>query len=72
MLPEHDRPEQRPGSRRVHRTDWMALLSGMLFIAIGIVFISRPAVQPLVMLTVLVSGLGVAGMVAILAKVTRS
>ncbi|WP_326635755.1 hypothetical protein OG884_22205 [Streptosporangium sp. NBC_01755] len=67
MLPDHDRPEP----RSVHRTDWMALLSGMLFIAAGIVFIIRPSVQPLGMLTVLVGGLGLAGLVAILAKVIR-
>ncbi|MFI6506678.1 hypothetical protein ACIBCT_03665 [Streptosporangium sp. NPDC050855] len=71
----HD-PE-RPGSRelherrRVHRTDWMALLSGMLFVSAGVVFVSRPSVEPLIMLTILVGGLGLAGLVAILARVIR-
>lgn len=67
MRPEVDRTER----RLAHRTDWMALLSGMVFIAAGIVFISEPSVQPLVMLTLLVSGLGFAGLVAILARVIR-
>ncbi|MEU8378914.1 hypothetical protein [Streptosporangium sp. NPDC048865] len=67
MRPDVDRTER----RRVHRTDWMALLSGMVFIAAGIVFISEPSVPPLVMLMILVSGLGFAGLVSILAKVIR-
>lgn len=67
MRPDVDRPNQ----RRTHRTDWMALLSGMVFIAAGIVFISEPSVPPLVMFTILVSGLGTAGLVAILAKAIR-
>ncbi|MFF3445347.1 hypothetical protein [Streptosporangium sp. NPDC002721] len=57
--------------RRAHRTDWMALLSGIVFIATGIVFISEPSAPPLVMFMILVSGLGFAGLVAILAKVIR-
>ncbi|WP_440073328.1 hypothetical protein [Streptosporangium sp. OZ121] len=68
MRPDLEGTERR---RRVHRTDWMALLSGVVFIAAGIVFISEPSVQPLVMLMVLVSGLGFAGLVAILAKAIR-
>ena len=67
MLPDHDRTEH----RRVHRTDWMALLSGLLFIAAGVVFIIRPSIQPLVMFTVLVSGLGFAGLVSILVRAIR-
>ncbi|WP_436761123.1 hypothetical protein [Streptosporangium sp. V21-05] len=67
MRPDVDRTER----RLVHRTDWMALLSGVVFIAAGIVFISEPSVQPLVMLIILVGGLGFAGLVAILARVIR-
>ncbi|MEU3163511.1 hypothetical protein [Streptosporangium sp. NPDC006930] len=67
MRPDIDRAKQ----RRVHRTDWMALLSGVVFIAAGIVFISEPSVSPLVMLTILVSGLGFAGLVTILVKSVR-
>ncbi|MGC5013728.1 hypothetical protein ACLQ2R_23445 [Streptosporangium sp. DT93] len=66
------RPDlERPARRRVHRTDWMALLSGMLFVSAGIVFVSDPSVEPLIMLAILVGGLGMAGLVAILAKVIR-
>ncbi|MGJ6962568.1 hypothetical protein ACSDR0_11725 [Streptosporangium sp. G11] len=67
MRPDIDRTER----RRAHRTDWMALLSGVVFIAAGIVFMSDPSVPPLVMLTILLSGLGFAGLVAILAKAVR-
>lgn len=67
MRPDIDRP----GRGRLHRTDWMALLSGMLFIAVGIIFISRPAVDSLVMLPIILCGLGFAGLVAILARAIR-
>ncbi|MEU4829770.1 hypothetical protein [Streptosporangium sp. NPDC023615] len=66
------RPDlERPARRRAHRTDWMALLSGMLFVSAGIVFVSRPSVEPLIMLVILVGGLGVAGLITILARVIR-
>lgn len=67
MRPDIDRTER----RRVHRTDWMALLSGVVFIAVGIVFISDPSIPPLVMIIILVGGLGFAGLVAILVKTVR-
>ncbi|WP_329090163.1 MULTISPECIES: hypothetical protein [unclassified Streptosporangium] len=67
MRPDIDRTER----RRVHRTDWMALLSGVVFIAAGIVFISDPSIPPLVMIIILVGGLGFAGLVAILVKTVR-
>jgi uncharacterized membrane protein HdeD (DUF308 family) len=66
------RPElDRTNRGRLHRTDWMAMLSGLLFIAVGIVFISRPTVESLVMLPIVLCGLGFAGLVAILARVIR-
>ena len=66
------RPESEPAvRRRRHRTDWMALLSGLLFIGSGIVFISLPSVEPLVMLPLLLGGLGMAGLVAIFARAIR-
>jgi uncharacterized membrane protein HdeD (DUF308 family) len=66
------RPDiDRPGRGRLHRTDWMALLSGMLFIAAGIIFINQPTVDSLVMLPIILCGLGFAGLVAILARVIR-
>ncbi|MFF5210817.1 hypothetical protein [Streptosporangium sp. NPDC000396] len=54
-----------------HRTDWMALLSGLLFVAAGIVFISRPGIEPLIMLPLILGGLGLAGLVSILARAFR-
>ncbi|MBB2909549.1 hypothetical protein FHS43_000795 [Streptosporangium becharense] len=77
MRPEADPPgvrgsgPERPRGRRLHRTDWMAFLSGMLFVVVGIVFIAEPSVRPLPMFLAVVSGLGLAGLVAILAKVIR-
>ncbi|MEV8633362.1 hypothetical protein AB0395_17045 [Streptosporangium sp. NPDC051023] len=66
------RPETDPAVRgRWHRTDWMALLSGLLFIVSGILFISLPDIEPLVMLPVILGGLGVAGLAAILARAFR-
>ncbi|MDP9862938.1 MULTISPECIES: hypothetical protein [Streptosporangium] len=67
MRPEIERTER--GGR--HRTDWMALLSGVLFIAVGTVFISRPAIEPMIMLPVVLGGLGFAGLAAILARAFR-
>jgi uncharacterized membrane protein HdeD (DUF308 family) len=66
------RPEiDRTNRGRLHRTDWMAMLSGMLFIAVGIVFISRPAVESLFLLPIILAGLGFAGLVAILVRAIR-
>lgn len=58
--------------RRVHRTDWMALLSGILFIVLGILIMTRSITDPLVLLPVLVTGLGFAGLVSIISRVFRS
>ena len=72
MPPDVDRPgAERPERRRLHRTDWMALLSGLLFIGIGIVFVNDPSIEPLTMFPILVSGLGLAGLVAILVRAAR-
>ncbi|WP_235558423.1 hypothetical protein [Sphaerimonospora mesophila] len=64
-----DRKAERP--RRVHRTDWMALLSGLLFIGIGIRYLTGPAPDPVVMAPVLIGGLGFAAFVAIIVKIVR-
>ncbi|GAA3129053.1 MULTISPECIES: hypothetical protein [Nonomuraea] len=61
--------EERP--RRLHRTDWMALLSGVLFIVLGILTVTRAITDPLVLIGVLVLGLAFAGLVAIIARVFR-
>lgn len=66
MARDLDRP------RRVHRTDWMALLSGVLFIVLGILVVTGSITDALVLLPITVVGLGFAGLVAILAKVIRS
>ncbi|MDP9846660.1 hypothetical protein [Streptosporangium lutulentum] len=66
------RPDlERTGRGRLHRTDWMALLSGILFIGVGIVFINRPDIESLIMIPIVLGGLGLAGLVAILARVIR-
>ncbi|MFF0574023.1 hypothetical protein ACFY19_25785 [Streptosporangium saharense] len=66
------RPDNEPAvRRRVHRTDWMALLTGLLFIVTGILFIAIPDLEPLVMLPVILGGLGLAGLAAILARAVR-
>ena len=67
MRPEIDRTNR----GRLHRTDWMAMLSGLLFIAVGIVFINQPTVESLVMLPIILCGLGFAGLVAILVRAIR-
>jgi uncharacterized membrane protein HdeD (DUF308 family) len=63
------RDVERP--RRLHRTDWMALLSGILFVVLGILVLTRSITDPLVLLPVMVVGLAFAGLVAILARVFR-
>ncbi|SFI12665.1 hypothetical protein SAMN05216275_101267 [Streptosporangium canum] len=68
MRPEVDRTTERG---RLHRTDWMALLSGVLFIAVGTVLISRPDIEPVIMIPVVLCGLGFAGLVAILVRAVR-
>ncbi|MEW9546851.1 hypothetical protein [Nonomuraea sp. NPDC050783] len=65
MAREMDRP------RRVHRTDWMALLSGLLFIALGIMVVIRGITDALVLIGLLMLGLAFAGLVAIVARVVR-
>ncbi|PRX68142.1 hypothetical protein B0I32_103103 [Nonomuraea fuscirosea] len=63
------RKVERP--RRVHRTDWMALLSGVLFIVLGILTVTRTIRDPLILVGVMVLGLAFAGLVAIVARVVR-
>ncbi|MDX3106404.1 hypothetical protein ACIBO5_04865 [Nonomuraea angiospora] len=63
------REVERP--RRLHRTDWMALLSGVLFVVLGILIVTRAITDPLVLIGVLVLGLAFAGLVAIIARVVR-
>jgi len=49
----------------------MALLSGVLFIVLGILTVTRALTDPLVLVGVLVLGLAFAGLVAIISKVVR-
>ncbi|MEV1002005.1 hypothetical protein [Nonomuraea sp. NPDC050202] len=63
------RDVERP--RRLHRTDWMALLSGVLFVVLGILVVTRAIRDPLVLVGVMVLGLASAGLVAIVARVVR-
>lgn len=57
--------------RRVHRTDWMALLSGILFVVLGILLVTGALTEWLVLIPVVVVGLAFAGFVAIIARVFR-
>lgn len=57
--------------RRVHRTDWLALLCGLLFVGIGVRYVTGSSPDPLIMLPALLVGLGFAGFVAIIARVFR-
>ncbi|MBO4270477.1 hypothetical protein [Microbispora triticiradicis] len=71
MLPD-PRTDPRAGRpRRVHRTSWMCLLSGLLFIGMGIRYLTGPDPDAVVMAPLLVGGLGFAAFVAILAKAIR-
>ncbi|MBP2704794.1 hypothetical protein JOL79_13320 [Microbispora sp. RL4-1S] len=70
MAPDPE-PEVPARPRRRHRTDWMALLSGLLFVGIGVRYLAGPAPDPVIMAPVLVGGLGFAAFVAILAKAIR-
>ncbi len=49
----------------------MALLSGVLFIVLGILTVTRTIREPLVLVGVTVLGLAFAGLVAIVARVVR-
>ncbi|MGP3914758.1 hypothetical protein [Nonomuraea sp. 10N515B] len=63
------REVERP--RQLHRTDWMALLSGVLFVVVGILIVTRAIRDPLVLIGVTVLGLAFAGLVAIVARAVR-
>ncbi|TMR10554.1 hypothetical protein ETD86_39130 [Nonomuraea turkmeniaca] len=63
------REVERP--RQLHRTDWMALLSGVLFVVLGILVVTRAITDWLVLSGVLVLGLALAGLVAIIARAVR-
>ncbi|GII66449.1 hypothetical protein Skr01_65340 [Sphaerisporangium krabiense] len=54
-----------------HRTDWLSLLCGLLFVGIGVLYLTGTAPDMAVMALVLVAGLGLAGFVAVLAKAVR-
>ncbi|GAA0996949.1 hypothetical protein GCM10009555_093670 [Acrocarpospora macrocephala] len=63
---EVDKPQ-----RRVHRTDWLALLCGLLFIGFGIRYLIPPSPDPVLMVPILLIGLGFAGFIGILSKAIR-
>ncbi|GGS81622.1 hypothetical protein GCM10010156_45410 [Planobispora rosea] len=70
------RPDVRPRAdapvrSRWHRTDWMALLSGALFITVGVLFIAAPDLGPAVMFPLVVGGLACAGFIAVLVRAIR-
>ncbi|MFC6080695.1 hypothetical protein [Sphaerisporangium aureirubrum] len=54
-----------------HRTDWLSLFSGLLFVGIGVRYLVEPAPDALTMLLSLVFGLGFAGFFAVIARVSR-
>ncbi|TDD06442.1 hypothetical protein E1292_15145 [Nonomuraea deserti] len=71
MTSRCDVPRDVERPRRVHRTDWMALLSGVLFVVLGILVVTRAITDWLVLWGVMVLGLAFAGLVAIIAKGLR-
>ncbi|WP_214408896.1 hypothetical protein [Sphaerisporangium fuscum] len=54
-----------------HRTDVFSLLAGLLFVGIGIRYLTPPQPDTLIMGMILVFGLGFAGFVGIIAKALR-
>ncbi|MEU9890204.1 hypothetical protein [Sphaerisporangium sp. NPDC051011] len=54
-----------------HKTDWLSLLCGLLFVGVGIRYLSGPPPDMLLMALILLVGLGFAGFVAIIAKAVR-
>jgi hypothetical protein len=66
---ERERDLERP--RQVHRTNWMALLCGLLFIGMGVRYLTGPDPDPVIMAPVLVGGLGLAAFVAIISRAIR-
>jgi hypothetical protein len=60
-----------PRRKRSHPTDWLSLLCGLLFLGIGIRYVSGPLPDPLIMLPILLVGLGFAGLVAVIARAAR-
>ncbi|NUW30364.1 hypothetical protein HTZ77_02830 [Nonomuraea sp. SMC257] len=71
MPRERDAGEELEPARRTHRTDWMALLSGMLFVALGALVLTGELKDPLGLLVLLVVGLGFSGLVAVVARIAR-
>ncbi|WP_246608972.1 hypothetical protein [Nonomuraea rhizosphaerae] len=64
-------PREMDKPRALHRTDWMALLSGTLFVVLGILILTGSIKDPLVLVSLVVVGLGFAGLVAVVARVIR-
>lgn len=54
-----------------HRTDWLSLLAGLLFIGIGVRYLVEPPPNTGVMVLTLVFGLGFAGFFAVVARAFR-
>lgn len=71
--PEWASPGEPRGERRRlrHRTDWLSLLGGLLFIGMGVRFIAGPPADPVTMLAVLLTGLAFAGLVAVIVTAAR-
>ncbi|GAA0926601.1 hypothetical protein [Nonomuraea longicatena] len=57
--------------RQLHKTDWMALLSGLLFLVLGILLLTDSITDPAVLAALVVLGLGFSGLVAVVARITR-
>ncbi|GAA2367383.1 hypothetical protein [Nonomuraea africana] len=57
--------------RLLHRTDWMALLSGILFVVLGILLVTGVIRDALLLSALVVGGLGLAGVTAVVARSIR-
>ncbi|MBN6057030.1 hypothetical protein JYK22_34215 [Nonomuraea sp. RK-328] len=71
MPRERETDDELEPVRSTHRTDWMALLSGMLFVALGALVLSGAMKDPLALVGLVVVGLGLSGLVAVIARVAR-
>jgi hypothetical protein len=58
-------------TRQLHRTDWMALLSGLLFLVLGILLLTGALRDWVLLASLTVGGLAIAGVIAVIARLIR-
>ncbi|MFI6476634.1 hypothetical protein ACIBH1_01805 [Nonomuraea sp. NPDC050663] len=60
---------QRKGN--LHRTDWMALLSGLLFLVVGILLLTGALTDWVLLASLTVGGLAIAGVISVITRLIR-